>query len=69
MHVTVSVGVATRRPKDGNAAEVLGLADQALYAAKAGGRNRVIADICDHNPNAPALKAISSRHHSKRNGQ
>jgi diguanylate cyclase (GGDEF)-like protein len=69
MHVTVSVGVATRRPKDGNGAEVLGLADQALYAAKAGGRNRVIADICNHNPITPALKAKSSRHHSKRNGR
>jgi diguanylate cyclase (GGDEF)-like protein len=69
IQVTVSVGVATRRPKDGNAAEMLRLADQALYAAKTGGRNRVIADICDHNPNTPALKAKTSRHHSKRNGR
>jgi diguanylate cyclase (GGDEF)-like protein len=66
--LTVSVGVATRRPKDSDAAEVLRLADQALYAAKTGGRNRVIAGICD-NPNMPALKAKSSRHHSKRNGR
>ena len=66
--LTVSVGVATRRPKDSDAAEVLRLADQALYAAKTGGRNRVTADICD-NPNTPALKAKSSRHHSKRNGR
>jgi two-component system cell cycle response regulator len=67
--LTVSVGVATRRPKDSDAAEVLRLADRALYAAKTGGRNRVIAYICDHNPNTPALKTKSSRHHSKRNGR
>lgn len=40
--VTVSVGVATRLPKDDNAAELLRSADTALYAAKADGRNRVV---------------------------
>ena len=41
--VTVSVGIATRWPRDDNAAELLRLADAALYSAKADGRNRVLA--------------------------
>jgi diguanylate cyclase (GGDEF)-like protein len=57
--MTVSVGVAARRPTIDNAAELLRLADQALYSAKSGGRNRVIADIGDHNPNTSALRAKS----------
>jgi diguanylate cyclase (GGDEF)-like protein len=57
--MTVSVGVAARRPPIDNAAELLRLADQALYEAKGGGRNRVIADIGDHNPNTPAVQAKS----------
>jgi diguanylate cyclase (GGDEF)-like protein len=59
IQVTVSVGVATRRAKEDNAAELLRLADQALYSAKSGGRNCVVADIDDHNPNMPALQAKS----------
>jgi diguanylate cyclase (GGDEF)-like protein len=42
-NVTVSVGVATRRPQHDNAAELLRLADEALYSAKARGRNGVFA--------------------------
>jgi PleD family two-component response regulator len=41
----VSVGVATRRASDDNAAEVLLRADQAMYLAKSGGRNRVLANL------------------------
>jgi two-component system cell cycle response regulator len=41
--VTVSVGVATRRPQDDNSTQLLRLADEALLTAKVGGRNRVIA--------------------------
>lgn len=41
-HVTVSIGVAVR-PRDGRSAlELLAIADQRLYRAKAAGRNRVI---------------------------
>jgi PleD family two-component response regulator len=41
----VSVGVATRRARDNNAAQLLSLADKAMYLAKSGGRNRVIANL------------------------
>jgi two-component system, chemotaxis family, response regulator WspR len=40
-HVTLSLGIACLRPEPGRAhEELIGLADQALYAAKRGGRNR-----------------------------
>jgi diguanylate cyclase (GGDEF)-like protein len=45
IQVTVSVGVATRRATDDNAAQLLSLADKAMYLAKTGGRNRVIANL------------------------
>jgi two-component system, cell cycle response regulator len=45
IEVTVSVGVATRRATDDNAAQLLSLADKAMYLAKTGGRNRVIANL------------------------
>lgn len=41
LKVTTSLGVATRRPTDKNAEEILKRADQALYRAKGAGRNRV----------------------------
>lgn len=44
IQVTVSVGVAARRASDDNAAQLLNLADKAMYLAKTGGRNRVIAN-------------------------
>ena len=43
--LTVSVGVAARRPPIENAAELLRLADQAQYSAKSGGRNQAIPDL------------------------
>ncbi len=42
--VTISVGVATLMPEDSNSLTLLKRADQALYAAKRDGRNRVAAD-------------------------
>lgn len=40
--VTVSIGVASRRAGDQSAADIMKRADDALYQAKAAGRNRVI---------------------------
>jgi len=43
LHVTVSIGVATLRDKAANLETLLSRADQALYQAKAAGRNKVCA--------------------------
>jgi diguanylate cyclase (GGDEF)-like protein len=43
LSVTVSLGVAERAAAIGDPGQLLKLADRALYAAKAGGRNRVVA--------------------------
>jgi GGDEF domain-containing protein len=45
LHLTVSVGVAARRALDSDPGDLLRFADRALYAAKANGRNCVVADI------------------------
>lgn len=41
LHVTVSIGVATRNDKNTNPEQLIKAADQALYKAKKGGRNQV----------------------------
>ena len=41
--VTLSAGVATSLEDAGSASELVAAADKALYAAKAGGRNRIVA--------------------------
>ncbi len=42
LHLTVSIGVADAVPQDGSLAQLLLRADQALYRAKAEGRDRVV---------------------------
>jgi len=41
--VTISVGVASRRPEDDNRHRLLSRADRALYLAKDTGRDRALA--------------------------
>jgi diguanylate cyclase (GGDEF)-like protein len=47
IEVRVSIGVAHRGAGDADLEQLLGRADRALYAAKNGGRNRVIVDEAD----------------------
>lgn len=42
--LTISIGVATKKPTLLNEEMLLQLADKRLYAAKNGGRNRTVAD-------------------------
>jgi diguanylate cyclase (GGDEF)-like protein len=44
LRLTISIGVADRQSEDTDAGQLLRLADRALYAAKARGRNQVVAD-------------------------
>jgi diguanylate cyclase (GGDEF)-like protein len=44
LSVTISIGVADRQRADEDAGQLLKYADRALYAAKANGRNQVVAD-------------------------
>lgn len=52
---TVSIGVASITSADQDMDYLLRLADQALYAAKRGGRNRV--EICQPGPDDPVIAA------------
>jgi diguanylate cyclase (GGDEF)-like protein len=45
LHATVSIGAAELRPGEHRIEQLLTRADIALYRAKSGGRNRVVADI------------------------
>jgi GGDEF domain-containing protein len=67
-HVTLSVGVATLVPRnDAGADRLLGEADQALYAAKRLGRNRVVcadtmlADFARLNRRKTEAQSVSRR--------
>lgn len=54
INITVSVGVATlSHPKQDEMEVLLALADQALYRAKAGGRNRVEGESAANGPSGP----------------
>jgi hypothetical protein len=53
--MTVSIGLATRRPGDAAVGAVIARADQALYRAKRTGRNRVVID--DPPSFLPALES------------
>ncbi len=49
LHITTSVGLTTLRNGDETIDTLLGRADHALYAAKAGGRNRVCSEPGNHS--------------------
>ena len=57
LNFTVSIGVAQLRRDDSNDLDLFGRADTALYAAKQGGRNRVVASDL---PSAGAERAPSA---------
>ena len=42
--LTVSIGLAARRDADRTIEQIIARADNALYRAKAGGRNRVVVE-------------------------
>jgi diguanylate cyclase (GGDEF)-like protein len=50
LQVTVSIGVAEPHGEDMKVEEILKLADQALYAAKKSGRNRVEVAVSSQKP-------------------
>ena len=55
--ITVSVGVASTRPEHGvDQATILASADQALYRAKRGGRDRVVLAPLENSTPEPALR-------------
>lgn len=67
--VTVSIGVATRRPETRSLSQLVGEADDALYCAKAGGRNCVVLHRpamtppgIDGVPDAPPLRSANTQH-------
>jgi diguanylate cyclase (GGDEF)-like protein len=43
VHITISVGAASRKPQDESLEVIIERADQALYQAKEGGRNQIAA--------------------------
>ena len=54
VRLTVSVGVATLKAQDARIEDLLRRSDEALYAAKTGGRNRLVCDL--HAPPVPPLQ-------------
>lgn len=53
MRVTASFGVAMLHPEDHEPEQLLRRADQLLYAAKAAGRDRVVAEASTAAPGIP----------------
>jgi predicted signal transduction protein with EAL and GGDEF domain len=65
-HITVSIGIANAPEHGTDRVTLLRLADEALYEAKATGRNRVVA-IGDRRGRVsiePAVKSTGRRHRS-----
>lgn len=57
LRVSISVGAATLDDTDGSLEGLVGAADRALYAAKQGGRDRLVADAGGDGAAAPDLLA------------
>ncbi len=61
VHVEISIGVAEKTDHHQGPMDVMKTADEALYAAKEGGRNRTVASRQAQTPKAPPKKAPAKK--------
>jgi two-component system cell cycle response regulator len=59
-HVTASIGVCNLAPQGDSATALLTRADQAMYEAKTGGRNRCVSLCAPTAPGRPAVQVTEA---------